>query len=283
VALAGPIASAAMNDAIPPTIAAQVAAAHAVLARELGAGLQALHLFGSALDGGLQPRSDIDLLATVAAPLSEAERRALMSGLLQVSAPPGAAGPLRPLEVTLLVRAHVVPWRYPPLRELQFGEWLRDELRAGRVAPPEHDPDVAILLRKVRAHSIALAGPPAEACFAPVPAQDFRRALADTVAQWNGPADWQGDECNVVLALARIWFSTQTGAIAPKHVAADWVIERLPEAHRPVLARARAAYLAGADDGLADLGTELAAFVRHARAAIEAGLQAAEGRPLRTG
>ncbi|MDH6590429.1 streptomycin 3'-adenylyltransferase [Variovorax sp. TBS-050B] len=259
--------------AIPPAIAAQLALARAVLERQLGANLQSLHLFGSALDGGLQPRSDMDLLATVAAPLSEAERRALMSGLLQVSAPPGAPGPLRPLELTLLVRAHVVPWRYPPLRELQFGEWLREPLQAGIVAPPERDPDIAILLHKARQHSIALTGPAAAECFAPVPARDFRQALADTVAQWNAPEDWEGDECNVVLALARIWFSQATGGIAPKHVAADWVLERLPAAHRPVLARARAAYVQGVDDRLADLGAELAAFVRHARAAIEDGLR----------
>lgn len=263
-----------MNEAtLPSPVAAQVARARAVLEAHLGATLQALHLFGSALDGGLQPRSDIDLLATVRAPLAETQRHALMRALLQVSAPPGADGPLRPLEVTLLVRAHVVPWRYPPLRELQFGEWLRDELRAGIVAPPAHDPDIAILLQKARQHSIALVGPPAAECFEPVPAQDFRRALADTVAQWNGPDDWLGDECNVVLALARIWFSQATGAIAPKHVAADWVLERLPAAHRPVLARARAAYLGGVEDDLADLGTELAAFVRHARRAIEDGLR----------
>ncbi|GEM_PF-6550602 len=46
-------------------------------------------------------------------------------------------------------------------------------------------------------------------------------------------ADWQGDERNVVLALARIWFSAATGTIAPKDVAANWALERLPQEHRP--------------------------------------------------
>lgn len=258
---------------MPPDLRHQLAATATLLEQLLGAKLQSLHLFGSALDGGLKPRSDVDLLAVVTAPLAEAERRALMTQLLQLSAPPGTPGALRPLELTLLVREHIVPWRHPALRELQFGEWLREELEAGIVAPGEPDPDIAILLHKARLHSIALVGPPVAEAFEPVPARDFRQALADTVAQWNGPADWLGDECNVVLALARIWFSQATGGIAPKHVAADWVLERLPAAHRPVLARARAAYVQGLDDRLEDLQAELAAFVRHARAAVEDGLR----------
>ena len=43
-----------------------------MLQRHLGGTLQALHLFGSAVDGGLKPTSDIDLLATVHAAPAEA-------------------------------------------------------------------------------------------------------------------------------------------------------------------------------------------------------------------
>jgi streptomycin 3"-adenylyltransferase len=259
-----------MNDTTPPEIGPQLAAARRLIEHHLGDTLQSIHLFGSALDGGLMPRSDIDLLVTVREPLTAPVRRALMLQLLQVSAPPGTAGAVRALEVTVLVQREVVPWRYPPLREMQFGEWLRDELQAGHIPPPEADPDIAILLRKVLQHSVALAGPPAANCFDAVPDSDFRQALADTIAQWNGPDDWQGDECNVVLALARIWFSAATGAIAPKHVAAAWALERLPEDGRQVLARAQAAYLGGRSDDLSDLDGELAEFVRRARAMIEA-------------
>lgn len=58
-------------------IADQVTVACAAIERHLGATRQAMHLFGSALDGGLKPRSDIDLLMTVAASPGEAVRRAL--------------------------------------------------------------------------------------------------------------------------------------------------------------------------------------------------------------
>ncbi|WP_420868027.1 aminoglycoside adenylyltransferase domain-containing protein [Burkholderia diffusa] len=39
-------------------------------------------------------------------------------------------------------------------------------------------------------------------------------------AQWDAEPDWRGDECNVVLAIARIWYGAATGGIAPKDVAA---------------------------------------------------------------
>lgn len=250
-----------MSEPAPVAIAAQLAAARAVIERHLGPGLRALHLYGSALDGGLKPLSDIDLLATVDAPLDEPVRRALMLDLLAVSRPPGTNPELRALEVTVLVHDEVVPWRYPARRALQFGEWLRDDLQAGVFEPPMEDIDLAILLTKARQHGIALVGPTAHDVFDPVPRADFLRALADTVRQWQAPADWADEECNVVLALARIWYSATTGAIAAKDVAAAWAAGRLPPVHRAVMEAARQAYLGTGDDRLAAHAVETAAAI----------------------
>ncbi|WP_175915670.1 MULTISPECIES: aminoglycoside adenylyltransferase family protein [unclassified Burkholderia] len=261
---------------VPAEIAEQVTVACAAIERHLGATLQAMHLFGSALDGGLKPRSDIDLLVTVAASPGEAVRRALMLDLLDVSAPPRSESLRRALEVTVVVRGDVVPWRHPARRELQFGEWLRRDLRAGIVEPACVDHDLAILLTKVRQHDVALRGPRAAAWFDAVPARDFVGALLATVAQWNAEPDWRGDECNVVLALARIWYSAATGRIAPKDVAAAWALERLPDTYRPVLSAARTVYVRGDGDGADALlsGQPVAAFVRYVRRIVEAMLSA---------
>ncbi|KVG56768.1 aminoglycoside resistance protein [Burkholderia territorii] len=261
---------------VPAGIGDQVTAACALLDRHLGAALQAVHLFGSALDGGLKPRSDIDLLVTVAASPGDAVRRALMLDLLDVSAPPQCDARMRALEVTVLVRDDVVPWRHPARRELQFGEWLRRDLCAGIVEPACVDHDLAILLTKVRQHGAALRGPRAAAWFDAVPARDFIAALRATVAQWDAEPDWRGDECNVVLALARVWYSAATGRIAPKDVAAAWALERLPDTYRPVLSAARAVYLHGDGDGAGTLlsGRPVAAFVRDVRRIVEAMLPA---------
>lgn len=252
-----------------------------MLQHHLATGLRAIHLFGSALDGGLHPHSDIDLLVTVDAPLPEATRRALMGALLDVSRPYGASPGHRPLEVTVVALAEVLPWRHPARRELQFGEWLRADLLAGQVEAPQPDPDLALLLTQVHQHGVALLGPAAAALLAPVPWQDVRQTLAQTITLWHQPPDWEGDERNVVLALARIWYSACTGAIAPKDVAADWALARLPVAHQPLLARARDAYLGRSQDDLASRPEALAAFVHHAKAAITRALQAAPEAPAR--
>uniref|UniRef100_A4XUC2 Aminoglycoside (3'') (9) adenylyltransferase n=1 Tax=Ectopseudomonas mendocina (strain ymp) TaxID=399739 RepID=A4XUC2_ECTM1 len=246
----------------------QISNALTLLHHHLGDNLLAVHLFGSAVSGGLKPASDIDLLVTVRTPLSDSIRKALMTDLLRLSAWPATAH-LRPLEVTLLVHDAVRPWRYRPMRELQFGEWLRDELQAGRFEPAMADHDLAILLSKARQHAISLLGPPAAELFEPVPEADMIHALHDTAAQWNGPDDWLGDECNVVLALARIWLTLSSGEIAAKDVAADWLLERLPPEHRPLLETARDVYLGQARDDLAQRPQALAAFIGYARRQIE--------------
>lgn len=262
------------SPSLPCEIITQLSGACAVLKHHLGEALLAIHLFGSAVDGGLRPHSDIDLLVIVSAPVPDPVRRSLMLDLLSVSAWPGSDTARRALEITLLVREHLVPWQYPPQRELQFGEWLREELEAGSIPPATPDPDIAILLTKARQHSLCLAGASIPELFEPVPHADFAKALMDTVAQWNEASDWQGDECNIVLALARIWFSVTTGAIVPKDVAAFWALERLPQEHRSVLARARATYLSDDLQDLADSPEQVTAFVLHVKRVILSRAQA---------
>ncbi len=255
------------------SIAAQLEQACAVIQQRLRTPPLAIHLYGSVLAGGLQPASDIDLLVTTAAPIEADVRQALLTGLLTVSAPPGWSPTLRALEVTLVVRDEVVPWRYPARRELQFGEWLRDELEAGRVDAPVADPDLAVLLTKLRQHSVALLGPDAAALLDPVPPADLRKALADTVTLWNEPSDWAGDERNIVLTLARIHYSAVTGEIASKAAAADWLLARIPRQFHGVVMAARQAYLGQGDDRLGSQGNAVAAYVGFMKTQIGAELQ----------
>jgi len=258
-----------MNKNPAFSIESQVARARAILERHLAQNIAAIHLFGSAVDGGLQPYSDIDLLVTVNEPLGAAVRRKLMQELLAVSAPPGVSASLRALEVTVLLLSDLVPWRYPARRELQFGEWLREEILAGVFEEPAADPDLAILIAQARMHNIAIVGPTAQVLFGPIPRADLERALLDTVAQWNTPEDWAGDERNIVLALARCWYTAVTGGITSKDAAAAWLLEKIELQHRSVLNMARASYLGQARDNLDDFPREVAGFVAYARRSIE--------------
>jgi len=240
-----------MVNSVPIEISKQVSQACDVINRHLESTLRAIYLYGSAVDGGLKPYSDIDLLVTIGSKLDETTRQAFMLDLLEISMPPGKSEIFRALEVTVVVQNEVLPWRYPVNRELQFGDWLRKEILEGSIESAVIDADLAILLTKARQYSIPLLGPPAEEFFDQVPKADFFRALSDTLEQWESPSDWAGDERNVILTFARIWYSVVTGKIAPKDVAADWSIKRLPVEYQSVLIGARQAYLGNGEDRLA--------------------------------
>lgn len=250
-----------MQRPVPTEISSQLLQALEVIEHHLSSTLLAVHLYGSALDGGLKPHSDVDLFVTVTARLDQTLRQALITDLLKVSAPPGQSNALRALEVTVVVRSDIVPWRYPAMRELQFGEWQRKDILANVFESAVSDPDLAILLTKIRQTSIALVGPSAEDFFDPVPEGDFYSVLADTLKLWNSPPDWSGDERHVLLTLARIWYSAATGKIAPKDSAASWVIERLPAEHQSVMREASQAYLGYVEDRLYARGNQVATAI----------------------
>ncbi len=210
----------------------------AALVRDvLGDALVALYLFGSAVIGGLSPTSDLDLLAVSRRPTTPTERGRLVAGLLALSMRP------RYLELTIVVQSDVRPWRYPPQMDLQYGDWLRKELERGEIPPPTANPDLAALITMTLLSGIPLSGPPAAEVFAPVPQEDLVRAGADAIEGLL--ADLDDDTRNVLLTLARIWSTAETGEIRSKDAAADWAIPRLAEAHRPVLERARDGYRSG--------------------------------------
>jgi aminoglycoside 9-adenylyltransferase len=179
----------------------------------------------------------------VSQPPDEQVRRRLVEALMAVSGSPADDGSPRPLEVTLLSRQALVTWRYPPRSELVYGEWLREEFEQGRIPSAAADPDLAIVLATARQASLSLYGPQLSELIERVPETDLRRAIVDSLP---GLIDGlQGDERNVLLTLARMWMTVETGDIAPKDVAADWALERLSPEHQAVMSLARRAYLEG--------------------------------------
>ena len=99
-----------------------------------------------------------------------------------------------------------------------------------------------------------------------VPRGDLVRAMTDELPSLLG--DLEDDTRNVVLTLARIWTTLETGEIRSKDAAAHWVVEQLPVEHRAVLERARAAYLGTEADRWDDLRPEVAAHASYVAAEI---------------
>jgi predicted nucleotidyltransferase len=213
----------------------------------LGSDLVGVYLFGSAVLGGLRPRSDLDVLVVSSRRLSREEKRRLGDRLLRISGRP------RPLELTVVAQPEVRPWRYPLRMELQYGDWLRDEFERGNVEPDSaENPDLALLIAQVLLADRPLHGPAPMDVFEPVPPADLARALLADVDEVLEGIDTT-DTRNGVLTLARIWCTAATGEIRAKDTAADWALERLPEEHRAALARARAVYLGEEEERWDDL------------------------------
>jgi predicted nucleotidyltransferase len=234
----------------------QSTAALGVLRRGLAdADIVGVYLYGSAVAGGLRPDSDLDLFVVTDRRLALEERARIVEGLLPISGRETRPPTWRPIEVTIVAQPEVRPWRYPPRMELQYGEWLRADLLSGAIQPqPAENPDLGVLVTMVRQTGRVLVGQEATDVLDAVPRDDLVRAMVDGTPSLM--SDLADDTRNVLLTLARIWITVATGEIRSKDEAAEWAISRLPEAHQPMLARARDLYRTGGygdpwDDGAA--------------------------------
>lgn len=233
----------------------------------LGRNALGAYLHGSAVLAELRPRSDIDVLVVSGSPITAEQRETLVQRLLAISGPGGPGRP-RPVELTIVAHGEVRPWRYPPVADFLYGEWLRDEYERGILpSPAAPSPDLAPLLTMVLAGTEPLFGPPAQELLDPVPVDDLRRAVVEGIPGLL--ADLDPDTRNVVLTLARIWTTLATGTVRSKDAAADWALPRLPVEHRAVLARARAIYLGEEEERWDDVRPQVRAHVDHVLREIE--------------
>jgi streptomycin 3"-adenylyltransferase len=247
----------------------QLDRALALVRQVLDAGMVGAYLFGSAVQGGLRPESDLDIFVVCKRPTTLYEKERLVRGLMAISGKSTPEGTWRRVEVTTVVQSDITPWRYPPSLDFQYGDWLRTEFEKGNFGPSPTPlrPDLALLITMVVAADTALVGPPPGSVFEPVPQEDVLRAMASDIDRLRGDID--SDTRNVILTLARMWSTFATGPIRSKDAAANWVLERLPVAHHPVLVRAREAYLGSEAERWDDLSGALAPCVDYMIAEIK--------------
>lgn len=224
----------------------QEEAAVEVIAGAMGDNLEAIYLYGSSVDGGLQPHSDVDLFVVARRALTSDDRASLLAGLSPISSRHRRPVDWRPLEVTVVRATDLRPWRHPSRVEIQLGEWLREGLDAGNVPGPHDSPDLTVLASQLLASAKTLFGPDPAVFIEQPAASDLNAAMVDSLPAVV--ADLETDTANVLLTLARMWFTIETGRFAPKDVAADWAITRLGSTDSSALERARDFYLGEEND-----------------------------------
>ena len=234
----------------------------------LGRDAVGAYLFGSAVLGGLQQESDLDVLVVSTRQTTRAEKQRLVDRLLAISGRTTPHGRWRRVELTIVVEPELKPWRYPPSFDFQYGDWLRAEFESGDVEPwpTTTNPDLASLITMVLLADRSVLGPRPAEILDPVPHDDLISAIVGDIEVLLGDLD--EDTRNVILTLARIWSTVATGVIRSKDAAADWALVRLPEEHRAVLARARASYLGDEAERWDDLRPHVRPHADHVVAEI---------------
>jgi predicted nucleotidyltransferase len=204
----------------------------------LGPDLLGVYLYGSSLVGGLQKYSDIDLFVVTNRVTTLEEKTRLIANLLQISGIYMKSSKL-PIEMTLVEKAAINPWQYPPHFDFQYGDWLRESFEKGIIEPwlSYEMPDLALIITQVLLKSQTLWGLEPEQLLAYVPYHDFIKAMIHDLNRLA--ADLEHDTRNVLLTYARIWSTLETNAIRSKPAAADWVMDRLPKIYQPVMERAK--------------------------------------------
>lgn len=236
-----------------------------VVRSTLGDRILGVYLYGSAVAGGLKPASDLDLFVVADRRTSPEQRRAMIDKLRPLSAQAARPRHWRPVELTVAALPDLVPARYPPRVDFQSGEWLRGQFDAGAARPwRTPNSDLLVVLAQVRRTSTALVGPAATSVIPHIPTEALARAMIDEISHLLD--DLESDTTNVLLTLARIWYTLATSDFASKDAAANWALAQM-DAPVPALELARDAYLGTT----ADTGPDRAARAnRHVEAATAA-------------
>lgn len=218
----------------------------------LGDDLLGVYLYGSAVSGGLQKYSDIDLLVVTDRDTTREEKSLIIRELLTLSGV-YMKDVKPPIEMTIVNHDAVNPWQYPPEFDFQYGEWLRDEFAAGNIEPwsTKVMPDLAILITQLLLAHTVLFGKSPNQLLPTIPRQHFIQAIAHSLEELI--PNLESDTRNVLLTLARIWNTVETDTILPKPAAAEWAIQQLPENLRVVMQRAKAICVGAQDENWHDV------------------------------
>lgn len=196
--------------------------------------LYAIYLYGSYINGGLKRKSDLDILVIIERAITASERQQIAKVLLQISVPVGHAS-ARALEITILNKETITTKKPPYSYQLQYGEWLRDDLLHGTLLTAQSDPDISILLRQAQLHHITILGPNLNQWLPPISDEQIKNAIQQSypqiIAHWKDDRD----ELNQILALCRMAYTLNKKTIVAKDVAARWFLQYLNHEDQTIL------------------------------------------------
>lgn len=209
--------------------------------RIFGSNLLGVYLHGSLAMGCFNPRkSDIDLMLAVEDEPTDEEKLAFMQ---QVAAMNEEA-PAKGLELSIVTRAAVNPFRYPTPFLLHFSPMHLDWFRRDPTGYVQHmkgeDPDLAAHCTVVRKRGKVLYGAPVEEIFGDVPTAAYLDSIRQDVA--GAQEDILTDPIYMTLNLCRVLAYARDGLVLSKQEGGQWGLANLPHEHCPILRQALDCY-----------------------------------------
>lgn len=217
--------------------------------------LVGVYLYGSALTGGLQKYSDIDLFVVANRNMTIKEKQKLIKHLLAISGI-YKKEEKRPIEATFVNIHDIKPWCYPPKFDFQYGEWLRETFISGEIEPwpNKNMPDLAMLLTQLQLNNHLLFGENARTLLPPIPQADLFNSMQDELQPLI--SNITDDTTNVLLTLARIWNTLETNEIVSKSDAASFALSKLSKPYKHAMERTKSIYLGLEADNWQDMMIE---------------------------
>jgi predicted nucleotidyltransferase len=219
------------------------------LGDHLGSGLIGVYLHGSLAVGAFHPgRSDIDVLAICAEPLSSEARRKLGEALRAIPTPGSGAD----LEFSLVTEEAARAASSAPPVEVHVSQ---EEPFVVDGSERPGDEDLVVHFAMARARGQALMGPEPEQMFPePDRASLIRAFLSDLRwARERGVAAWEGHEMPELASMAyralnaaRSWRYLETGDLGSKTEGAAWLKRRDSDPRVHALLDVALAYQRGA-------------------------------------
>lgn len=225
-----------------------------------------IYLYGSYALGGLQINSDIDILVILDKEILQPVREELTKELLLISGKINCKEK-RCLEVTVVNCNDIISQKFPLKCEYMYGEWLREDIEAGKIPQAYYEGDLTILLWQARKHNILLTGKNALDLIPSISNEEVKSAIQTVLPSLLEGV--HGDERNTLLTLARMWYTLETYDICSKNIAAEWTLPKLPKDLKGLMILAIKGYLGECTDNWTDKDKELIRLVDFLKIKIE--------------
>lgn len=207
----------------------------------LGENLVGVYLHGSLAMGCFHPaKSDIDLMLVVEAEPTDEEKLAFMQQVVTLN----EEAPAKGLELSIVTREAVMPFRYPTPFVLHFSPmhlgWFQRDPQGYIQHMKGEDSDLAAHFVILHKHGVVLCGTPIADVFGPVPKAAYLDSIRQDVA--GAAEDILEDPLYISLNLCRVAACVQDDLVLSKQEGGLWGLSHLPEEYHEWIQQALDCY-----------------------------------------